>query len=367
MAWMASAMSLPSASHAGRPIACAMRCSRRSRWIDSAPALKRTTAGRNIAFSVPWCSLRVHAAQAVRERMHAAQPLLERHRALHAGAHHVPARLAVAAVARGALDVRPAALQAVERDAVGRRVDGRRHEGLHAMRDRVHAGGGRQPGRQAERELGVEQRGLGHQVPAVKAELAAVVDDQDRAARHFAAGAGGGGHRNQRRHALADLRRCRLRWWRRPPAGPRAWRRWPRPWPGRCDEPPPTAIRPSQRSRAYMRDGGAHRGFGGVRRRGVEHRVRQAAERGQRRSSTPAARTPASVTPAACVMPTRSHSSRRRCTTPGSRWIWVRYWIWAMAQRGRGGGSPQYAWHPLRPAGRAEARPATRMHRGVPP
>jgi len=43
------------------------------------------------------------------------------------------------------------------------------------------------------------------------------------------------------------------------------------------------------------------------------------------------------------------------------------YRIWAMAQRGRGGGGPQYAWHPLRPVGCAEARPATRMHRGVPP
>jgi hypothetical protein len=102
-------------------------------------------------------------------------------------------------VAGGAFDVRPAALQAVERDAVGRRVDRRRHEGLHAVRDGVHAGGRRQQRRQAQRELGVEQRGLGHQVPAVEAQLAAVVDDDDGAARHLAAGAGGGGHGDQRR------------------------------------------------------------------------------------------------------------------------------------------------------------------------
>ncbi len=38
-------------------MACAMRASRRSWVIDSAGALKRITAGRNIAFSVPWCSL----------------------------------------------------------------------------------------------------------------------------------------------------------------------------------------------------------------------------------------------------------------------------------------------------------------------
>jgi hypothetical protein len=67
---------------------------------------------------------RVHAAQAVAQAVHAAQALLEGHRALHAGAHHLPAGVAVVAVARGAFDVRPAAGQAVQRDAVGRRVDG---------------------------------------------------------------------------------------------------------------------------------------------------------------------------------------------------------------------------------------------------
>ena len=47
---------------------------------------------------------------------------------------------------------------------------------------------------------------LRHQVPAVEAELAAVVDDDDRAARDLAAGAGGGRHRDQRRAPVGDLR-----------------------------------------------------------------------------------------------------------------------------------------------------------------
>ena len=174
--------------------------------------------------------LRVDAAQRMAQRMHAAQPLLEGQRALRRGAHHLQPRVAVAAVARGALDVRPAARQAVERDAVGRRVEGRRHEGFHAVRDRVHAGGRGQQRRQAERELGVADRGLGHQVPGMEAELAPVVEDDDRAARHLAAGAGGGGHGDQRHAGVGDLRRCRLRWWRRSSAARGGARRWPRPW-----------------------------------------------------------------------------------------------------------------------------------------
>ncbi len=38
-------------------MAWAMRARRRSFFMDSASALKRITAGRNMAFKVPWCSL----------------------------------------------------------------------------------------------------------------------------------------------------------------------------------------------------------------------------------------------------------------------------------------------------------------------
>ena len=150
--------------------------------------------------------LRVRAAEAVAEAVHAAEALLEGHRALHAGAHHVEARLAVTAVLRRALDVRPAALEAVDRNAVRRRIDRRSHEGLHAVRDRVHAGGCGEEGRQAQRELGIAKGGLRHEMPAVKAQLAAVVDDDDRAARDLAAGACGRGHGDQRSDPFADLR-----------------------------------------------------------------------------------------------------------------------------------------------------------------
>src|SRR5256885_10727677 len=52
MSRMASGMSLPES----RPMAWAMRCRRCSARTLSASALKRTTAGRNMAFSVPWRS-----------------------------------------------------------------------------------------------------------------------------------------------------------------------------------------------------------------------------------------------------------------------------------------------------------------------
>ena len=69
--------------------------------------------------------LGVDAAQAVAERMHTAQTFLKRHRALHGGAHHVQTRIAVAAIMRGALNIRPAACQAIQSNAVCRRVEGR--------------------------------------------------------------------------------------------------------------------------------------------------------------------------------------------------------------------------------------------------
>ena len=149
---------------------------------------------------------RVHAAQAVAERMHSPQPFLEGHGPLHAGAHHVQARFAVAAVAGGFFDGSPAAFQAIQCNAIGRRVEGGRHEGFHAVRNGVHARGGREHGGQTQGEFRVADGGLGHQVPRVKAQLAVVVHDDDGAARHLAARAAGGGHGNDRRGALADAR-----------------------------------------------------------------------------------------------------------------------------------------------------------------
>jgi hypothetical protein len=53
-------------------------------------------------------------------------------------------------------------VQAIERNAVGRRVEGGRHEGFHAVRDGVHAGGGGEQWGQAQREFGVADGGFGH-------------------------------------------------------------------------------------------------------------------------------------------------------------------------------------------------------------
>lgn len=60
--------------------------------------------------------------------------------------------------------------------------------------DGVHAGGRGEHGRQAQRQLGIANGHARHEVPGVKAELAPVLDDEDGAARHLAAGAAGGGH-----------------------------------------------------------------------------------------------------------------------------------------------------------------------------
>ena len=151
--------------------------------------------------------------------------------------------------------------------------------------------------------------GLGHQVPAVEAELAAVVDDDDGAARHLAAGAGGGRHRDQRRNLVGDLARCRPRWWR---SLERALVRG-----GDRDalgesiaEPPPTAIRPSQpsaRNTSTAARTAARSGSTASRRTPLALPPSARAP-----SSRPAARTPASVTTSGLAMPARSHSCCRR-------------------------------------------------------
>ena len=150
----------------------------------------------------------VNATQAVAERMHAAQAFLERHGALHGGAHHVEARFPVTAIAGGALNVGPAAGQSVQRNAVSRWVEGGGHEGFHAVGNGVHTGGRRQMRGQTQRELRVANGRLGHQKPGVKTEFAVVVDDDDGATRHLTARAAGGGDGNDRRDTVSDAGRA---------------------------------------------------------------------------------------------------------------------------------------------------------------
>ena len=136
-------------------------------------------------------AIALQPARRMAERMHRAQALLEDHRAFHRRHRHVVARLAVRAVPRRALDVRPGLLQPIERDAVGRRVEGVRQEAFDVVREGVHARAGGEMRRQAHGQLGIDQRQLGDQVRAADRELAAGVHDDHAAAAHLAAGARG--------------------------------------------------------------------------------------------------------------------------------------------------------------------------------
>ena len=151
---------------------------------------------------------RVHTSQAVTEAVHAAQAFLKCHGALHACAHQLAPRICVIAIARGAFNMCPTASQAIKGYAVGWWVEGCSHKSFHAMGDGVHAGRGRQHGRQAIGQFRVADRSLGHQVPAVKAQLAMVVDNDDGAARHLATRAAGRGYGDQWCHSLADTGRA---------------------------------------------------------------------------------------------------------------------------------------------------------------
>ncbi len=88
-------------------------------------------------------------------------------------------------------------------------------------------------------------------------------------------------------------------------------------------EPPPTATRPSalcafQASRAART--AASVGLDGVWSKTATGRSFSASSAF---CSTPAARTPASVTTSGRVMPMRAHSAASSRTAPKSNWIWV--------------------------------------------
>ena len=88
-------------------------------------------------------------------------------------------------------------------------------------------------------------------------------------------------------------------------------------------DPPPTAIRPSQRLALYTSTAArtaASVGFDGVWSNTATGRPGKASSAF---CSTPAALTPGSVTISGRVMPTRSHSCLSSLTAPKSNWIWV--------------------------------------------
>ena len=153
---------------------------------------------------------RIHAAQAVAERMHAPQTFLKRHGALHAGTHQLAARFDIGSIGSGAFDMGPCPLQAVEGDAVRRRIKGGGHKGLHAVCHRVHAGCSGQTRWQAQGQLRVADGRLGHQVPAMEAKLAMVIHNDDGTPRHFTAGAARSRYRNQGSDFVGDAGRAAL-------------------------------------------------------------------------------------------------------------------------------------------------------------
>ena len=99
----------------------------------------------------------------------------------------------------------PSALQAIQTNAVGRWIEGGRHEGFHAVGNGVHAGGGSEHGWQTESQLGIANGCLGHNEPGMKAQFAAIVDNQNSAPRHFTACAAGGRHCDEGRYAVSDF------------------------------------------------------------------------------------------------------------------------------------------------------------------
>ena len=72
------------------------------------------------------------------------------------------------------------------------------------MGNGVHAGCSRHQGWQTEGERWVEQSHFRHQMPGMKTQLAAIVDDDDGASGHFAARAGSGGHSDEGQHFVGD-------------------------------------------------------------------------------------------------------------------------------------------------------------------
>ena len=92
-------------------------------------------------------------------------------------------------------------------------------------------------------------------------------------------------------------------------------------------EPPPTAMRPSQRCARYIST--AARTAASVGLEGVWSNT--ATSRSPSASSafcsTPAARTPASVTISGRLIPMRAHSLLNSLMAPNSNWIVVRYWM----------------------------------------
>jgi hypothetical protein len=143
-------------------------------------------------------------AERVADRVDGTEALLQRERPVEGGRHHLAPRVEIGAVGDRALDIGEGPAQAVERDAVGRRVERGREIGLDAVGERVHPRRGGQARRHLERQRRVADGDPGDQKGAAQNERVPGVRPDRRSTDHLGAGAGGGGDRDDRGEGVAD-------------------------------------------------------------------------------------------------------------------------------------------------------------------
>ena len=138
----------------------------------------------------------------MRDRVHAAETLLKGRGAHRCGGQHLRARLDVPAVRAGARQEAMDEPHALERDAVGERMEARRAKCLEAVNEGVHAGGRGHRARQPDGELRIGYDDARHHLRMEDDLLLMRLLVEDHAGpADLGAGAGGGRNRNDRRDA----------------------------------------------------------------------------------------------------------------------------------------------------------------------
>ena len=145
----------------------------------------------------------VQRTDGMRERVDRAEALLERRRAHRGGGHQHRARLDVGAGLHRARQIVLDEPHALDRDAVGERMEARGAIGFETMRQRIHADASGEARRQADRQLGVENRDSRHH-PRMEDDLLGVrrLVGDDAGAADFRAGARSRGHGDDRSNAI---------------------------------------------------------------------------------------------------------------------------------------------------------------------
>src|SRR5688572_4444793 len=145
----------------------------------------------------------MHAAdggERMRERMGGAEILLECDRSHSGGDEHFPARIDIVSIAictRQGIDNH---VNGFQRDAVTERMEHWRSEGFNGVRERISAGGGREFGRKAARNFGVEKNEVRQESRMKENRLFLSFFENDYGtATHFAARSGSGRNGDARR------------------------------------------------------------------------------------------------------------------------------------------------------------------------